>query len=306
MSIVVFGSINMDLVARTPRLPIPGETLTGSSFQTIPGGKGANQAVACARLGAETTMVGRVGGDVFGKKLKDELAKAGVNHQNVVGDPDISSGVALIAVEDSAENFIIVIPGANGQIENQDLQRLEQVLTRSKVLLLQLEIPMEMVVAAARLAKEKNLMVVLDPAPAQTLPKEIYPFLDIITPNETETEMLVGFPIKTTEDVSRAAQILKAQGVPNVIIKMGSRGAFAFINDQEIFYKPFSVTAVDTVAAGDAFNGALAVALGENLPLEDAIRWGMAGGALSVTKAGAQPSMAERNELLSLIETQHN
>jgi ribokinase len=306
MSIVVFGSINMDLVARTHRLPIPGETLTGSSFQTFPGGKGANQAVACARLGAETTMVGRVGGDVFGKKLKDELAKVGVNHQNVVVDPDTSSGVALIAVEDSAENFIIVIPGANGQIENQDLQRLEQVLTRSKVLLLQLEIPVEMVVAAARLAKEKNLMVVLDPAPAQTLPKEIYPLLDIVTPNETETEMLVGFPIRTKEDASRAAQILKARGVQNVIIKMGSRGSYALIDGQEKFFNPFQVTPVDTVAAGDAFNGALAAALGENRPIEEAIRWGMAGGALSVTKQGAQPSMPERNELLTLIVTQHN
>jgi ribokinase len=294
----------MDLVARTHRLPIPGETLTGSSFQTFPGGKGANQAVACARLGAETTMVGRVGGDVFGKKLKDELAKVGVNHQNVVVDPDTSSGVALIAVEDSAENFIIVIPGANGQIENQDLQRLEQVLTRSKVLLLQLEIPVEMVAAAAKMAKEKGVIVILDPAPAQVLPEEIYPNLDIITPNETETEVLVGFPIRTTEDASRAAQILTARGVQNVIIKMGSRGAYALIGDQEIFFSPFQVTPVDTVAAGDAFNGALAVALSENRPLEAAIRWGMAGGALSVTKEGAQPSMAGRTELLKLINSQ--
>jgi len=301
MSIVVFGSINMDLVARTHRLPNPGETLTGNSFQTIPGGKGANQAVACARLGAETYMVGRVGGDVFGKNLKDELEKAGVDHQNVVVDSDTSSGVALIAVEDSAENFIIVIPGANGQIENHDLQRLEDVLTRSKVLLLQLEIPMEMVVSAARLAKEKELRVILDPAPAQTLPEEIYPLLDIITPNETETELLVGFPIQTKEDAAKAAKILKGRGVSHVIIKMGSRGAYALMDDQEKFFKPFQVTPVDTVAAGDAFNGALAVALSENLPVEKAIQWGMAGGALSVTKEGAQPAMPERNELKALL-----
>jgi ribokinase len=230
MSIVVFGSINMDLVARTHRLPIPGETLSGSSFQTIPGGKGANQAVACARLGAETIMVGRVGGDVFGKKLKDELSKAGVNHHSVVVDPDTSSGVAVIAVEDSAENFIIVIPGANGQIDNQDLHRLKQVLTGAKVLLLQLEIPMEMVVAAAKLAKEKGVKVILDPAPAQALPEEIYSYLDIITPNETEAETLVGFSIITKEDASRAVQILTARGVQNVIIKMGGRGAFALMN----------------------------------------------------------------------------
>jgi len=292
----------MDLVARTHRLPNPGETLTGNSFQTIPGGKGANQAVACARLGAETYMVGRVGGDVFGKNLKDELEKAGVDHQNVVVDSDTSSGVALIAVEDSAENFIIVIPGANGQIENHDLQRLEDVLTRSKVLLLQLEIPMEMVVSAARLAKEKELRVILDPAPAQTLPEEIYPLLDIITPNETETELLVGFPIQTKEDAAKAAKILKGRGVSHVIIKMGSRGAYALMDDQEKFFKPFQVTPVDTVAAGDAFNGALAVALSENLPVEKAIQWGMAGGALSVTKEGAQPAMPERKELKALMK----
>ena len=294
----------MDLVARTPRLPSPGETITGDVFQTFPGGKGANQAVACARLGAETYMVGRVGGDVFGKNLKDELEKAGVDHQNVVVDSDTSSGVALIAVEDSSENFIIVIPGANGQIDEQDLKRLETVLTKSEVLLLQLEIPLEMVMAAAKLAKEKNVKVILDPAPAQVLPEEIYPLLDIITPNETETELLVGFPLETKEDVAKAAKILKGRGVSHVIIKMGSRGAYALMDDQEEFFKPFQVTPVDTVAAGDAFNGALAVALSENLPVEKAIQWGMAGGALSVTKEGAQPAMPERKELKALFKNQ--
>ncbi len=293
----------MDLVARAHRLPNPGETLTGSSFQTIPGGKGANQAVACARLGAETFMVGRVGGDVFGKNLKDELEKARVDHQNVVVDSDTSSGVALIAVEDSAENFIIVIPGANGQIEHRDLQRLEYVLTRSKVLLLQLEIPLGMVISAARLAKEKDLRVILDPAPAQALPEEIYPLLDIITPNETETELLVGFPIQTKVDAAKAAKILRGRGVSHVIIKMGNRGACALMDDQEKYFKPFQVTPVDTVAAGDAFNGALAVALSENRPIEEAIRWGMAGGALSVTKEGAQPAMPKREDLLHFLES---
>ena len=304
MSIAVFGSINMDLVARTPRLPKPGETLTGHTFQTIPGGKGANQAVACARLGATTAMVGRVGGDVFGERLKDELGHAGVDHENVAVDTKTSSGVALIAVEDSAENFIIVIPGANGQVGNQDLQRLDGVLTQSKVLLLQLEVPLKTVIAAAKLAKDKGVKVILDPAPAQALPEEIYPFLEIITPNETEAELLVGFPIKTKVDSARAAKHLKGCGVQNVIIKMGSRGAFALMNDQEAFYEPFLVTAVDTVAAGDAFNGALAVALSEGRPIDEAIRWGMAGGPLSVTKEGAQPAMPERKELITFLE--HN
>lgn len=302
MSIVVFGSINMDLVARTPRLPDPGETIIGKAFQTFPGGKGANQAVACSRLGAKTYMVGRVGGDEFGEKLKDELGKAGVDHENVVVDTMTSSGVALIAVEDSAENTIIVIPGANGQVDDQDLKRLEAVLTKSEVLLLQLEIPLEMVMAAAKLAKENNVKVILDPAPAQILPEEIYPLLDIITPNETETELLVGFPLETKEDAAKAAKILMSRGASNVIIKMGSRGAFALMGDQEESFEPYQVTTVDTVAAGDAFNGALAVALSENLPVEKAIQWGMAGGALSVTKEGAQPAMPERKELKELLK----
>lgn len=304
MSIVVFGSINMDLVARTPRLPSPGETITGDVFQTFPGGKGANQAVACSRLGANTYMVGRVGDDEFGENLKNELEKVGVDHKNVVVDTNTSSGVALIAVEDSAENFIIVIPGANGQVDDQDLKRLEAILNKSEVLLLQLEIPLEMVMAAAKLAKEKNVKVILDPAPAQVLPQEIYPFLDIITPNETETEFLVGFPIETKEDAAKAARILMDRGASNVIIKMGNRGAFALIGDQEEFFSPYQVATVDTVAAGDAFNGALAVALSENLPVEKAVQWGMAGGALSVTKEGAQPAMPERNELEALLKNQ--
>ncbi|NIO63393.1 MAG: ribokinase [Gammaproteobacteria bacterium] len=302
MSIAVFGSINMDLVARTPHLPGPGETITGKVFQTFPGGKGANQAVACSRLGAKTYMVGRVGGDEFGEKLKDELEKAGVDHENVVVDTMTSSGVALIAVEDSAENTIIVIPGANGQVDDQDLKRLEAVLTKSEVLLLQLEIPLEMVMAAAKLAKENNVKVILDPAPAQMLPEEIYPLLDIITPNETETELLVGFPLETKEDVAKAAKILIGRGASNVIIKMGDRGAFALMDDQEESFEPYQVKTVDTVAAGDAFNGALAVALSENLPVEKAIQWGMAGGALSVTKEGAQPAMPERKELKELLK----
>lgn len=306
MSIVVFGSINMDLVARSARLPKPGETLTGHSFQTFSGGKGANQAVACARLGAKTYMVGCVGGDVFGMRLKDELGKAGVDHTNVAIDQEISSGVALIAVEDSAENFIIVIPGANGKVGKQDLKRLEKILDQVGVLLLQLEIPLRMVVAAAKLAQGKGVKVILDPAPALTLPNEIYPLLDFITPNEIEAEMLVGFPINTIDDATKAANILRARGVRNVIIKMGGRGAYALLDDQNAFFEAFQVAAVDTVAAGDAFNGALAVGLNEKLPIEEAVLWGLAGGALSITKEGAQPSMAERDEILKLIENQTN
>jgi ribokinase len=302
MSIVVFGSINMDLVARTPRLPAPGETLTGHSFQTFPGGKGANQAVACSRLGAKTYMIGRVGSDVFGGTLKAELEAAGVDHTNVEVDAQVSSGVALIAVEESAENMIIVVPGANGQVKENDLPRLESALERSKILLLQLEIPIEMVISAARIAKEKGVKVILDPAPAKALPEEIYSLIDIITPNESEAASLVGFPVENQEDASRAVRELEERGVGQAIIKMGSKGAFTIIDGNEKFFEAFPVTAVDTVAAGDAFNGALAVALSEGKPIQEAIQWGMAGGALSVTKEGAQPAMPERNELLAILE----
>ncbi|MEJ2487826.1 MAG: ribokinase [Anaerolineales bacterium] len=302
MSIVVFGSINMDLVVRTPRLPARGETITGYTFQTFPGGKGANQAVACAQLGAEIFMVGRVGGDVFGSTLKAKLEAAGVDHTNVEVDTQVSSGVALIAVEESAENIIIVVPGANGQVSEKDLPRLERALEKSKILLLQLEIPLEMVVAAAKIAKEKGVKVILDPAPAQALPEEIYGLIDIITPNETEAALLVGFPVENKDDASRAVKVLEERGVGQSIIKMGSKGAFANIEGKETFFKAFPVTAVDTVAAGDAFNGALAVALSEEKPIQEAIRWGMAGGALSVTKEGAQPAMPERYDLLAILE----
>jgi ribokinase len=301
MPIVVFGSINMDLVARTPRLPTAGETITGFSFHTFPGGKGANQAVACARLGAKTYMVGRVGEDLFGGRLRDGLAAAGVDHTNVVVEAGSSSGVALIAVEESAENIIIVVPGANGRVGDRDLLRLERILTQSNVLVLQLEIPLKAVLDAARLGKENRVKVILDPAPARALPDELFPLLDIITPNETEAERLVGFPINTTKDAARAAKDLKVRGVQDVIIKMGSQGAFALIDGQERFFEAFQVKAVDTVAAGDAFNGALAVALSEGFPIEEAVRWGMAGGAKSVTKEGAQASMPDRDELQSLL-----
>jgi ribokinase len=205
-------------------------------------------------------------------------------------------------VEESAENIIIVVPGANGQVSEKDLPRLERALEKSKILLLQLEIPLEMVVAAAKIAKEKGVKVILDPAPAQALPEEIYGLIDIITPNETEAALLVGFPVENKDDASRAVKVLEERGVGQSIIKMGSKGAFANIEGKETFFKAFPVTAVDTVAAGDAFNGALAVALSEEKPIQEAIRWGMAGGALSVTKEGAQPAMPERYDLLAILE----
>lgn len=301
MSILVFGSINMDLVARVPRLPVPGETLTGSTFVTVPGGKGANQAVACARLGAQTLMVGRVGEDVFGKSLRQHLHSEGVIVDGVQLAPGIPSGVAVIAVSDSGENEIIVIPGANGQVGPTDLETLRASIDSAKIMLLQLEVPMESVLAAARLGHEQGLTVILDPAPAQSLPAELFSLVDILTPNTTEASELVGFPVNTVENAEKAAQKLCQRGVPAVVIKMGSEGALSMMGQSSQYWEPFKVKVVDTVAAGDAFNGALAVALSESLPFAEAARWGMAAGALAVTKPGAQEAMPYREELLCMI-----
>lgn len=301
MAIVVFGSINMDLVVRTPRLPAPGETLTGHAFFTAPGGKGANQAVACARLGAPTRMIGRVGDDVFGAALLAGLHADGIDTSGVIAQAGISSGTAAIAVNDAAENTIIIVPGANGQVGADDLARLEPALAGARALLLQLEVPLAAVMAAAQLARARGVAVILDPAPAQPLPAELYATCDIITPNEVEAGMLVGFPIDSIEAAARAAAELLARGARTAIIKMGARGAYWHDGSSGGFVPVFKVAAIDTVAAGDAFNGGLAAALDAGLPFAEAVRWGMAAGAISTTRVGAQPSLPTRAEVLALL-----
>ena len=300
MTVVVFGSINMDLVVRTPRLPAPGETLTGYTFFTAPGGKGANQAVACARLGAPTRMVGRVGDDLFGEQLRASLRSFGVQDDGVLTTPG-PSGVALIAVDDTAENTIVIVPGANGAVSIADIPRLERALDGARALLLQLEVPIETVVAAARAAHTRGVTVILDPAPALPLPDELYALADIITPNEHEATTLTGIAVHDDQGAIAAARALIARGARRVALKLGARGALTADAEGEQFWSPFTVTPVDTVAAGDAFNGGLAVALSEGRSFNEAIRWGLAAGALSVTRHGAQPSMPERNEVLTLL-----
>ena len=298
MSLLVFGSINMDLVARTPRLPAPAETITGHEFFTAPGGKGANQAVAAARLNTPTKMIGRVGGDSFGRELRQKLQNAGVDTSAVWIDAEVSSGVAIIAVDDEAQNNIIIIPGANGRVGQADIDRLREHLTGAKMLLLQLEVPLEATIAAAQLAHEHGLTVVLDPAPARDLPDELFAVTDIITPNEVEAAQLTGLEAKTKHQAIEAAALLVEKGVKTAIIKMGALGAaYASRSGDTIdqgFVTAFQVKAVDTVAAGDAFNGGFATAVIEGKNFEEAIRWGAAAGALSATKAGAQPSLPNR------------
>jgi ribokinase len=308
VSVLVFGSINMDLTTYVPRLPQPGETLFGHSFITVPGGKGNNQAVACAKLGAPTRLVGRVGNDAFGRAVLPLIHQQGVDTTGVQVDKKHGTGLAVINVDDAAENSIIVISGANMALNHRDVIRCAAAMRSVKVLMLQLEVPVKANLAAAKSAKEFGVTVIFDPAPATALPAEIYPLIDIITPNETETEVLVGIRPTTEAEAAKAASELRRRGVKSAIIKMGGHGVYFQSSDpsggseSSGFVPPFPVKAVDTVAAGDAFNGGLAVALSEGHTLEEAIRWGAAAGALACTKPGASTSMPNRVELEALLK----
>ncbi len=298
MSLIVFGSINLDLVTKTPRLPLPGESLTGHNFFTAFGGKGANQAVMAARLGMMTYMVGRVGNDSFGQELLGSLQESGVICDRVFLDPSIHSGVAVITVEDSGENTIILVPGANGQVNQTDVAQINPLFSDAFALLLQLEVPLPAVKAAAENARKAGVKVILDPAPAQVnVPADFYPLVDIITPNETEASLLVGFPVNSPETAAKAAKELQRRGVEIVLVTLGAKGVFCATKDDDFFLPAFSVEAIDTVAAGDAFNGAIATALATGLPLREAVVWGAAAGALATTKVGAQSSLCDRATL---------
>ncbi|MBW4674262.1 MAG: ribokinase [Desmonostoc geniculatum HA4340-LM1] len=295
MTIIVFGSINIDLVATAPRLPVGGETLLGENFFQVSGGKGANQAVALARLGIPVQMVGRVGADNFGVELLKNLQASGVQTNNVFVDETVSSGVAIITVSHTGENQIVVIPGANGRVNQEDVQRLSNLLPEATALLLQLEIPISAVVAAAKAARNANIKVILDPAPAQSdLPAELYPLVDIITPNEVEAGQLVGFAVDGEQTAAKATEILLQRGVKCAIVKLGAKGVFCATAQEKFFVPAFPVDVVDTVAAGDAFNGGLAAALFEGMSLHQGVVWGAVAGALAATKPGAQTSLPHR------------
>ncbi|BAY14801.1 ribokinase [Anabaenopsis circularis NIES-21] len=295
MSIIVFGSINIDLVATATHLPTSGETLLGNDFFQIPGGKGANQAVALARLGIPTHIVGRVGTQSFGAELLNHLQTAGVQTGNILLDETVSSGVAIIIVDDAGQNQIVVIPGANGKVNHEDIERLLPLLPTAKALLLQLEIPLSAVVAAAKAGRNANIIVILDPAPAQSnLPAELYPLVDIITPNEVEAGQLVGFKVDSPESAAKAGAVLLQRGVKSAIVKLGAKGVVCATTEETFFVPAFSVNVVDTVAAGDAFNGGLAAALYTGMTLRQAVIWGAAAGALAATKSGAQTSLPDK------------
>jgi len=305
--IVVVGSINLDLVAYVPRMPVEGETIIGNDFATYPGGKGANQAVAAARLGGNVVMIGRLGQDDFGKRLLRELEGAGVNTEAVLRVPK-PSGSAVILVEPEGRNSIVVIPGANHELRPADLDRHQETLQDAAVILAQLEIPIETVEHLGELAAALGVAFILDPAPAEALSANILRNVTWLTPNETETSSILrhlGQPIddlSTDDAVSAASERLLAAGVRNVILKLGSRGVYLSGTDvASTHIAPYRVEAVDTTAAGDAFNGGFAYGLTHGLPPIEAGRFACAVAAISVTRVGAQPSMPTLAEVNALV-----
>jgi ribokinase len=302
MSILVFGSINFDLTTYVPHLPALGETLRGHSFITVPGGKGANQAVAAARLGAPTKFFGRIGKDAFGQAVMPIVQKEGIDMSGILVDDKHGTGLAVISVDDKADNSIVIVSGANMALDKSDAERCIQDLNKAKVVMLQLEVPLEASLIVARAAHEKGVKVIWDPAPAMELPAEAYQLTDYMTPNEVEAGMLVGFQPRTVEEAKKAAGVLRQRGVGVAIIKMGALGAYYESASESGFMPSFIVNAIDTVAAGDSFNGGLAVALLEGKALKEAVRWGSAAGAIATTKLGAMPSMPSRQELDTLLK----
>lgn len=300
--IAVLGGINMDLVTVTPRFPEAGETVVGSRFLTYPGGKGANQAVAAARMGGRVFMVGRVGTDVFGTQLVEALSQSGVDCSRV-GYSRTSSGIAVINIDESAQNRIIQVLGANDTCGETEEYQIAELLPEISTLMLQLEVSIELSLKAARMAAAQGKTVVLDPSPVRPLPAEFYSRCTVITPNETDAQALVGFPVVDRASAARAAGELLTRGVQNVIVKLGEQGAYYATISGGGHVPPFKVKAVDSVGAGDAFNGALAVALAEGKGLEEATRIASAAGALAVTRYGAQDSMPSREEVEELVKT---
>jgi ribokinase len=303
LPIAVFGSVNIDVTAFCDRLPRPGETIAGRSYSMTLGGKGANQAVAVARLGAQSSLIGRTGIDAFGGLVRERLGAYGVDLDELLAQPGAATGVAVINVDSQAENTIVVIGGANMTVDSTDVERALPILTRARVLLLQLEVPLAATLEASARTRAAGGRVILDPAPAPAggLPSMAYAAADLITPNETETEALVGVRPQTQAEAEIAAKRLLARGVSTAIIKMGAAGVFYHGPEGAGFVPPFPVRAINSVGAGDCFNGGLAVALAQGLVLPDAVRFAAACGALATTGPGgaaSAPAIADVDNLL--------
>ena len=295
--IIVIGSSNVDMVVRTSHLPAPGETILGGEFFMNQGGKGANQAVAIKRLGGNLIFMAKLGNDVLGRQSVGYFKKEGIDPRYIALDEDSASGVALISVDDHAENSIVVASGANMLLNEQDVDKMLEEMCEGDILLMQLEIPLQTVEYAARKAFGKGVKVVLNPAPARSLPKELFRHLYMVTPNRIEAEMLTGIKIANDADVEKVAEEICAMGVKNVIITLGSKGCL--IREEGVSYRidAFKVEPVDTTAAGDTFNGALCVGLSEGMDLKQAAVMASKASSIAVTRMGAQSSIPYREEL---------
>ena len=299
--VLVIGSSNTDMIIRVPRIPRPGETILGGEFTMAGGGKGANQAVAAARAGGRVTFVARVGDDIFGEKALAAFEADGIDTRFVLRTAGAASGIALIDVDDRGENSISVASGANAVLSTADVENAAEAFAEADIVLVQLESPIETVEAAVRKAGEKGVPVILNPAPARPLDADLLSLVSVLTPNESEAELLSGIAVRDADGVQRAAARLRARGPATVIITMGDRGVYASAPEFEGLVPAFNVNTVDTTAAGDVFNGALAVALAEKQALRDALRFAQAAAAISVTRPGAQPSAPTRSEIEALL-----
>lgn len=295
--IVVIGSTNTDMVIKTPHFPVPGETVLGDHFFMNPGGKGANQAVAAVRLGGGVAFIAKVGNDIFGEQSLQQFREEGLTTIHIFKDLENPSGIALITVDYKGENSIVVAPGSNGTLSFDDVQKAEQEIQNCRIVLMQLEIPLSTVVNAARLAAHYGKRVILNPAPAVSIPDELLNGLFMITPNRTEAEVLTGVKITDVRTAEAAAAVLLGKGVKNIVITLGTEGAYYYNRTSSRLVPTVKVDPVDTTAAGDVFNGALAVALSEDCSIEEAIRFANKAAAISVTKMGAQASAPYRNEV---------
>lgn len=299
--ITVVGSFNTDLMARSPRMPRAGETILGGPFQMGPGGKGANQAVATARLGSPVFMVSCVGEDVFGDLALSNLSKEGVDISFVARDSTIHTGAALIVVDEQGENMIVVAPGANFSLTPDMVGRATRAIREADVLLTQLEIPTESVERALRIAKDNQVTTILNPAPARVLSPAILKYVDVLTPNRSEASLLTGIEITNQSSIRKAAERLFKQGVETVVFTLGSEGALIVTSEKFQHIPGQKVQVVDTTGAGDAFNGGLAFALSRDDDLVEAVRFANAVAALSVTKVGTAPSMPTKREVTSFL-----
>jgi ribokinase len=299
--ILVIGSFMTDLVVQTSKVPVEGETIIGNTFNRFTGGKGANQAVAAARLGGDVTMIGKLGEDDFGREHIDALKFENINHHSILFDSQASTGVGNVVIDSNGNNRIIVVPGANLKLSEKDIEAFENVIINSDIVVLQLEVPIKTVYKSIELANKHGKTIILNPAPAQPIDQKYMDKVDYFVPNETEASLLTNIEVSNLETAEKAAEALLLQGYKNVIITLGSKGVIFKNNTEMKFVKAYTVKAVDTTAAGDSFIGSFAYGLSNNMSIEQSLNLAVAASALTVTKLGAQPSLPKIDDVNELL-----